>query len=465
MIHPASEQRVFAERTGWLLLGGLAFLVAMLGGSSRPDAVQLVALRPLSALFLIPALYGLHRSYLAGARTLLLLFGAIAVWTLIQLIPLPPAIWQALPGREAIAQMDALLGLDGHWRPISLGPWRGWNALAALVLPIAALLLAVATQARAKTLLLIVVGLGVADAVLGLLQVGFGAGGALYFYTHTNEGTPVGIFANENHSGVFSACVLMVLARLALEERSAERQPAIKIAYPAVFLIVLLVALVSGSRAGLLTTAIAIAASAGMAWAVLSKRSQADRHKKSSKFRIAPQKLLFGVVGLLVLIIVGAFFAFDRAPALNAILAQDALADLRWAIWPTLVEMISTHWAFGTGFGSFEEVYHIFERPSLLFSKYLNQAHNDWAQYLIEGGVPAVAILIALALWVARALRKSISVSEAPLLTKIFWLGLASIVAIASAFDYPLRTPIFQLVATWLLVVLALESRENVATS
>ena len=58
--HPRSRRLELAEATPWIWLALLAAIVALLGGSSRPDAVQIAALRPLVALFLIPAFYYLH---------------------------------------------------------------------------------------------------------------------------------------------------------------------------------------------------------------------------------------------------------------------------------------------------------------------------------------------------------------------------------------------------------------------
>ena len=46
-------------RSGWIALGILAVIAAGFGGSSREDVAQLIALRPLMVLMLVPALYWL----------------------------------------------------------------------------------------------------------------------------------------------------------------------------------------------------------------------------------------------------------------------------------------------------------------------------------------------------------------------------------------------------------------------
>ena len=159
------------QQLAWIALALLAATVGLLGGSSRPDAVQNVALRPMAALLLVPALYQLQLAHLCSARIPSILFGALTVWTAVQLVPLPPSLWQSLPGRSMIAELDALIGFDGIWRPISLVPHRGWNALAALVVPLAALLLALSSRAGQTPLLLIITGVGLVNALVGLVQV------------------------------------------------------------------------------------------------------------------------------------------------------------------------------------------------------------------------------------------------------------------------------------------------------
>lgn len=441
------------------IIVAFAATIAVLGGSARTDQVQIVALRPLAALFLIPALYLLKDTDWSKARPLLYMLGALAGWMLIQLIPLPPFVWHMLPGRESIAAMDAAIGLEDTWRPISLSPFRGWNALASLIIPMLGLVLAVALRIPSGFLLMIIAGLGIADAALGLLQVAAGPRSPLYFYALTNTGSPVGLFANENHSAVFSACSLVVLAQLGASQLRAKGNSAAPALIAAAYLLVLLAALGSGSRAGALTTLLALAGSAALVWLSISKKTQ-DKRKvaKALPFEPSPKLLAIAAIGTLAAL-VGAFFALQGAPGLSDAVARDTFEDLRFAILPTLIAMIETYWLFGAGFGSFEEVYHIFEPADLLLPSYVNQAHNDWAQVIIEGGVPVIAIIAALVVWIFRQMQGLAGNGISSFAARLAWLSLFMIIAIASVVDYPLRAPLFQLVAIWLLVALAFEPR------
>jgi O-antigen ligase len=96
-------------------------------------------------------------------------------------------------------------------------------------------------------------------------------------------------------------------------------------------------------------------------------------------------------------------------------------------------------------------------------SVYINQAHNDWVQLIIEGGVVVALILLSLLVWMARAI-VAISLSRAARVRGIFWIGVFAIISAASMIDYPLRTPLFQVVAIWFLLALSRDRRDMNAT-
>ncbi|WP_234035760.1 O-antigen ligase family protein [Erythrobacter insulae] len=434
----------------------LIVVVGLFGGSSRHDAVQNLALRPLVALFLIPALYFAGGEAMRRGRSLLIILGLLGVWMAVQLVPLPPSFWQSLPMRESIAEMDQLVGLQGTWRPISLAPSRGWNALFSLIVPIVALLLVLSMRLKGRTLLILIAGLAAIDAVFGLLQVSLSGDRLLYLYKITNSGSPVGLFANENHSAIFSVLGLLVLARLGLTSAAFKEPPWARLLYSFAYVLLVLVALVSGSRAGLVAALLALCATAAMAW--FARQGSASRPNRigtvtQSNLPTPTARTLLIVFVALSGAVLAAFFFLEGSPGLTSFVGQNAMEDLRWKIWPILQEMISVFWLLGTGFGSFNEVYYTFEPTELLSPSYVNQAHNDWAQYLIEGGVPAAALFAAFVVWMRKSALCLLSSSK-PLFIMCFWLPIFIIIVAASVVDYPLRTPIFQLVFVWLLLAL-----------
>lgn len=455
----ASRHHKIQASRGWIVLTLLALVAAFFGGASRYDAIQIVPLRALSALFLIPAIYYLTREDLKREAVLVSLFGLFVILVGLQLVPLPPEIWHDLPGRKAIEQLDGASGNAELWRPLSMAPLRTWNAFGSLVLPAAGLLLAIALRASTRILLQIIAGLGVLNAALGLLQVISGRSSPLYFYDLTNWGSAVGIFANENHSAVFAACSLLVVARLGLEERMQRSARWLSIFYPASFFFIVLIALVSGSRAGFVACLGAILISAVMIG--ISPRRRSAKPASGQPSRWSEQRpYLIAVLPLLVLAMtIIAFVTLGRAPAFSDILARDSFADLRWSILPVISEMLSTHWLVGSGFGSFEQVYQIYEPSNLLMPRYVNQAHNDWLQLIIEGGFLAGVFLVGLAAWVVKSIARIFHGRAAPV-SGLFWISIFSIIGAASLVDYPLRTPIFQLVLIWLLLALSRDHRD-----
>ncbi len=442
-----------------IILGIFAFFVALTGGASRFDAMQIIPLRTLSALVIASSLFFLTKEKLEAERALFLMFGSFALLVALQLVPLPPWLWQRLPERLEVSQLDAALGLEEIWRPLTLAPMRTWNVLGSLVVPGAALVLAIALRASSMMLLRIIAGLGVLNALLGLLQIASGRSSAFYIYEITNRGSPVGFLASENHASIFAACSMLVVTLLGLRARNAPYNSWETLVYPVAFFFILFVSLVGGSRAGFLAAIGAVLVS--MIMLFLSPRHRKGRSAEDAARRWLDDRprIVLALPVVIVLLTAVSFLALDRAPAFRDILASDSLADLRWSLWPVIVAILENHWLLGTGFGSFEQVYHIYEPSALLMPQYINQAHNDWAQFVIEGGVWAGLLLIVLLVWMvkvigAMALRRTHRVDA------IFWMSLFAIIAAASVIDYPLRTPLFQLVTVWFLLALSRHTRD-----
>jgi hypothetical protein len=205
-----------SERNGGGLPGDRVFWLSatvlvtsfIFGGATRQGLVseaipELVSL-PLVAFGLPRAMPFLKRFPSASA----LVIGLI-VLPCIQLVPLPPALWSVLPGRSAIAEILTVAQVPMSWRPVSLVPVETSRALLSL-LPAVAMFLATLTLEREarQRLLLVAVAMGVASALLAMLQVLGGSQIGLYFYDFTNVGRGVGFFANANHFGAFEYVLL-----------------------------------------------------------------------------------------------------------------------------------------------------------------------------------------------------------------------------------------------------------------
>ena len=442
-------------------------LVALLGGSSRPDPVQIVALRPMAALLLIPVLYTISRSAWMPGRGPIVLLLVLAGVMALQLLPLPPSIWHDLPGRGPIAALDEALGRADHWRPLSLVPGRTLNALASLIVPITACLIALAYRLDRAALLWAVFALGLASSVLGLLQVS--GLSFLYFYDFASAGTASGLLANRNHGATLAVITLLTGFFLVVQHgRQSERGLRRAILLGGVA-IALLSALVSGSRAGLAALMAAAVLAMAMAFAAgmfpIGGRRRAGRGQAVNTVSGRPNTgLVVAAAALSLAAVIALFVMFDAIPALDR-LAQRGIGDqMRAGLWPVLVEMLRTYTWAGTGFGSFEEVYHIHERTALMAPQYVNQAHNDVAQFLIEGGAAAAGIAVLGAVWVLRRMVRSMR-GQWSAARAIYWFGIVLVLFAASAVDYPLRTPLMQVVGVFLLLAFAAEAEPGSRTA
>ena len=175
-------------------------VVALTGGSSHYDAASQPIVR-LAAIFLIGALTlrGSHPGP-ADDRTAFWFLGALAALILVQLVPLPPTWWGALPGHGRYLAAATAAGEVQPWRPLNLTPDRGWNALFALLPPAATLFAARRLRTRDQGLVLLgLIVVVLASAVTGLAQVSAGEDDTLRFYAAPPTASAVGLFANPNH--------------------------------------------------------------------------------------------------------------------------------------------------------------------------------------------------------------------------------------------------------------------------
>lgn len=442
----------------WVIVFFLA-AVFLMGGGARGDIQSLVILRPLAILCLGIGLWGITREELAAIRVPLLLSAMVPLIMILQLIPLPPEIWTSLPGRDLYAQAAILVGMDQPWRPISLVPHRTWNSLFACLVPLTALVLVARLSREQRFLLLpILIGFGLVSGLLGLAQAIGSPEGPFYFYRITNNGSAVGLFANRNHQAALLASLFPMLAVYAsVDEASPERWrlKAVLCAAAALFIIPLL--LVTGSRAGIVLGLIAVLAAALL---YRSPRPLLPRRRSRNwvKLRYA--------AGVVVILMVGGLTAvFSRAQAIDRLLRKDETEELRILLLEPIWQMIQTYFPFGIGFGAFPDVFKVHEPFDLLATHYVNHAHNDLMEFVVEGGLPAVALLfVGVMAWVVGAAR--LKTAEGAVGRSLLFgrLGAAIIMifAAASIVDYPLRVPSLSVVFVIAMIWMAFGARSSI---
>ncbi len=443
----------------WLLFAFVA-LCFLIGGGSRADTASLVILRPVSAALLTIALLRV-RAWPAGFRMPLALMLAATLLIAVQLVPLPPAMWTALPGRGALLDVARVVGIAPGWHPLSMQPLRTWNALFSMLLPVTALVLGVnAGRQSTRRLLPIMIGICSLSALLGLLQVIGPDTSALYLYRNTGDGFANGLFANRNHHAAVIACVFPMLAVMArARELDPRHTAAVRLILAALALFFIAVILLTGSRAGFLLSGIGLA---GGAW-IYGLAPGPRRASGAAGWLRRKTPLLMAVGALLVLLAISV--AVSRAPSIDRLIGAGMDGGRRFAVYPTILHMVPIYAPLGSGFGTFSEVFQIYEPDLILGPTYLNQAHNDWLQIVLEGGIPAGLIMLAAVIGFVRLSRAVLARDPASGTTALlgrsgmltlFILGIASIV------DYPARTPsviVLAVIATLWMVFASIDDR------
>ena len=204
----------------------------------------------------------------------------------------------------------------------------------------------------------------------------------------------------------------------------------------------------TGSRAGFIAGLIGIASIP-----LLYRR---PRIAKDRATRREPSLGLAAIGGVGVSVVAVVTVLFGRAEAVSRITELGALDDNRFAVWGPIADMVRSYFPFGSGIGTFQEVYKIGEPDQQLDLTYLNHAHNDWLEVLMTGGVAGMVLLaVAVAAWLVgsirvwRARRGNPGTDHARLASIVLLiLGLASVA------DYPLRVPFIAcfavIMAVWL---------------
>jgi O-antigen ligase len=97
------------------------------------------------------------------------------------------------------------------------------------------------------------------------------------------------------------------------------------------------------------------------------------------------------------------------------------------------------HLPFGSGVGSFQSIYHTQEPLSSVTPTYMNHAHNDWLELLLETGIPGMVLAALLLFWGARRALALWRGGDRDPFAQAAVIAAAAIL-LHSLVDYPLRT-------------------------
>jgi O-antigen ligase len=108
-------------------------------------------------------------------------------------------------------------------------------------------------------------------------------------------------------------------------------------------------------------------------------------------------------------------------------------------ILATTTEAIGDFFPFGSGLGSFRQVYHLYEKPEEVTTTYVVHAHNDYAELALELGLAGIVLMLLFFAWWANAVWNAWRTAEAGPFARAAAIVSAAIL-IHSIVDFPLRT-------------------------
>jgi O-antigen ligase len=367
----------------------LAFSVA-LGGASREHALRLAVVELAALPLLVLGLSRLIRDPdWRRHRMALGLLAALAALPLLQLIPLPPAVWTHLAGRQDMVMALELAGVQPGWAPLSVTPDLTWQAFLALTPP-AAMFIAVlsSTQVQTARSISFYIIIAAASLLLGVLQAASG-NQDLYAWTTTKAGTIAGLFANRNHLATLLLSMIpfaVVLGAATLRRRDEGRW---MLWLSALFLGLSLVGLAAiRSRAGLVLAPPVLVLSLLAGWIATGRRR--------------PGAGLLALAGAGA-VTIGAIAVF-ALPPIMARFADASVREERFEAWPIVASAADNYLPLGSGIGSFDAVYRSVEPLNQLEPLFYNHAHNEYLETWLEAGWLGAALILAFLIWYGRRL-------------------------------------------------------------
>ena len=359
----------------------------------------------------------------------------------IQLIPLPPALWQALPGRERAAEIYGLLGWREAWLPLSLDPEATTSAALSVIPAFATfLLIARTTTTQRVTCARMLVGVALLGALLGAVQVATGGNFTLFDSVH--RGHALGFFTNRNHQALFLLIAMpFACATASIEDRRRKRFSSSIWACAGLVLVLTAAVLATKSRSGAALLLIVLpfcAAQLGL-------------------FKIRLRAAAIAALAAIALLAIVA-----SSSAVQELAARFGNAhDDRTTFWANTLVAISQSGIVGTGFGTFPMIYRTVEPLTDLAAGYVNHAHCDYLELLLEGGLAGIGLLVAALGWIGFRASQLLKPGPASLDRRLARAALIGILIITlhSLVDYPLRMLSLEILFGFLCALLILPAQ------
>jgi len=428
-VPPASNKQGFDKVIEWLLISLLAFMPLAFGAvEAWSEEVVLALAAAISVCFALKLVFEEKtRLTWSWAYIPVALFIFVAVF---QLIALPSGVLSAISPGTAVTKKALLSDLPNSgsllkFMALSFYPQATKQNLR-LVLGVAAVFFVVVNvyrrEEQIKRLLAAIAVIGGSIAVLALAQNLFG-NGQIYWFVSTGSGqTYSGPFIHHSHYGQFmNLCIGAGLALVMVKVHEAFAGK--RITPPSVFeylsssdskvMWFLLAMIIIGaatvflslSRGGMVSMLIA----AGFTTLVVSSR----RSLKGGGWIMA----LMALGAFICVLYIGFDAVYDRLATLRALHGYEG----RWQILKDLSVSFKRFPLLGTGLGTHEVVYPMFDRSTI--SHLAAYAENEYAQAAEETGLIGLGALAVFAIFVWASYVRNVRKASVPIHSAAYGLG------------------------------------------
>ena len=372
------------------VLAAISLLVVPLHGVLISPQVLLI-LEVLGLLILFVIFWsGLYKS---GTYPIILWFLFISLTiACLYVVPIPQGLnlllvdMDNLPGRLIYEDVRIWLAARDvvSDTTFSLIPYESTLALLALLPPLALFFVGISiTEIQLRNLVYLLLLIAGVQAVLGLIQYASG-NPAFYFGISPNARSAQGTYVNRDHFVALLEMVLPIAIGLMLYSigrSSYDRRSDVKawvlnqvLIFGFLAILIFLAGVFARSRTGVFLIMVAVLVSSFVF----------ARHIGG--------KQSVGLAAVFATIAVGLATSIGLIPVLNRFVARNPVEDERFRIFEHTIEGIKAFFPFGSGPGTFPDVYRAFQPIEQL--KHVNNAHNDYLELMFEMGVFGLLIIV-----------------------------------------------------------------------
>jgi O-antigen ligase len=296
-----------------------------------------------------------------------------------------------------------------------------------VIVPVAVFCAMVCLRAyRPQWLAIALIAGTIGGIALGAAQVAtsqFGVS-SWYLYEDTNPGRAVGFFANADHMASLLVVTIPFLAALVAGAKtgSVQRRSAMIAIAAGVGLVILVGLVLNGSLAGY-----------GLGLAVVAA-STLIILPPGNRFRLC-------IAAFAVLLLIGAVALLETSATGSSRIGQHGTSAVqsRAELLSSTLRAAREFMPFGSGLGSFRDMYPLYERAAEVTTTYAVHAHNEYAELVLELGLAGVLLIMLFVGWWGWRVWRVWRAAEAEVFARAAAIASAALL-FHSFVDFPLRT-------------------------